>query len=375
MESAKSSENDVCESPNHVRTSLAAAMTMGLIPGSFYRGAKLYCLNLLLTYQDGCMAGCAYCGLSRARSTEGPWSDHSFIRVDWPVVSVDEVARRIDDGFCSHVERICVSMITHRRAREDTLSIVTRLHGKAEGLSTLITPTIIDQDWLHELKEAGADMVGIAVDASTPELFDKWRGRGVRGPHRWQKYWRTLGDAVEIFGRHKAGIHLIVGLGETEEDMARTIQRAYDIGALTHLFSFYPEDGSLMQSRPQPPVGKYRRIQLARYLIEKQMSNVSSMKFDGEGRIVDFGIDMDRIESVTASGKPFMTSGCGSSNREGACNRPFSNCTPYQAYVGELRNYPFQPDEEDTQIIRRQLSDYSDLPTKTWINGPGSEEL
>ncbi|MCK5264403.1 MAG: hypothetical protein KAR03_02255, partial [Candidatus Thorarchaeota archaeon] len=75
----------VRESPSYVRTSLAAAMTMGKIPGKFYRDAKLYCINLLLTYDEGCHARCAYCGLSGSREIENEWTDSSFIRVEWPV--------------------------------------------------------------------------------------------------------------------------------------------------------------------------------------------------------------------------------------------------------------------------------------------------
>ncbi|MHA2015753.1 MAG: radical SAM protein, partial [Candidatus Thorarchaeota archaeon] len=44
------------ESPEYVRTSLAAAMTIGKVPGRFYRDAKLYCINILLTYDEGCHA-------------------------------------------------------------------------------------------------------------------------------------------------------------------------------------------------------------------------------------------------------------------------------------------------------------------------------
>ena len=49
--------------------SSAAATTLALKAGRFYRNAKLHCLNLLLTYDDGCLGRCAYCGLSGARST------------------------------------------------------------------------------------------------------------------------------------------------------------------------------------------------------------------------------------------------------------------------------------------------------------------
>jgi len=121
-----------------------------------------------------------------------------------------------------------------------------------------------------------------------------------------------------------------------------------------------------LESLPQPPIGKYRRIQLTRYLINKGISRYENMKFDERGRIVDFGINEEVYNRVVESGLPFMTSGCSSKNRENACNRPFSNCTPYQAYIGELRNFPFKPDKKDILIIKRQLKDYSNVPVKIW---------
>lgn len=355
------------ESPEYVRISLAAAMSVKLVTGEFYRGAVLHCLNLLLTYSNGCVGRCAYCGLSRSRRLNVPWHDYSFIRVDWPVVRLDEVLERIDD--CPHIERVCVSMITHRRASEDCLTVVKRIREHIDSISGLITPTIVDDDWLKELKISGADKVGIAIDAATPELFEKLRGRGVGGPHKWDKYWKTVEEAVDVFGRYNVGIHLIVGLGETEEEMVRTIQRAYDLGALTHLFSFFPEEGSLMGNHKQPPIGQYRRIQLSRYLINKGILRGEEMRFDEHGRIVDFGIDKDFLMQVVESGLPFMTSGCSSKKRENACNRPFSDFTPYQAFIGEMRNFPFVPNKEDVKIIKRQLLDYSRDPVKVWVSG------
>jgi len=315
------------ESPEYVRVSLAAAMTLGLVKGQFFRGATLYCVNLLLTYRSGCVGRCAYCGLSRSRSLGKAWTDYSFIRVDWPTVSLDSVLERM--GSCQHVERVCVSMVTNRRAPEDCLTVVRRLRERIDSISCLIAPTIVDRGWLEDLKVAGADKVGIAVDAATPELFDKLRGRGIGGPHRWERYWRTVEDAVDVFGKYNVGVHLIVGLGETEEEMVRTIQAAYDMGALTHLFSFFPEEGSAMEGYAQPPIGQYRRIQLARYLINKGLAVAENMRFDAHGRLIDFGLEKEVLDEVIDSGLPFMTSGCASKKRENACNRPFSDYTPY----------------------------------------------
>lgn len=362
-----------CESPEYVRISLAAAITLRLAPGGFYRNAKLYCINLLLTYSDGCVGRCAYCGLSRTRRVGKPWDEYSFIRVDWPSIHLQDMVQRMGSESCSHVERVCVSMVTNGRARDDTLEIVSRLREKTDAISALITPTIIDKKWLYELKQAGVDKVGVAIDAATPELFNRLRDWGVGDPHKWERYWGAVEEAIEVFGRFNVGIHLIVGLGEAEEEATKAIQKAYDMRALTHLFSFFPEEGSQMQGHPQPPIGRYRRVQLARYLINKGLARVENMVFGEKGRLIDFGITKELFIEAVNSGLPFMTSGCASRNRENACNRPFSDCTPYQAYMGELRNYPFTPNRCDVKIIRKQIWDYSEDPVKPWVEDLGAE--
>ncbi|MHA2140383.1 MAG: radical SAM protein [Candidatus Thorarchaeota archaeon] len=347
------------ESPEYVRTSLAAAMTMGKIPGKFYREAKLHCINLLLTYDEGCHAKCAYCGLSDARETDAEWTDSSFIRVDWPIFSIEDVKTAITDGTSPHVERVCVSMITHGRARDDCIKVVEELSEVIPMISVLITPTIINKDWMQRVKDAGADKVGIAVDAATPEIFAEMRGKGVRGPHKWEKYWNTLEQAAAIFGPGNVGVHLIVGIGETEKEMIETIQRAQDIGARTHLFSFFPEEGSALEKHPQPPLGGYRRVQLARYLINYDLGDFKRMNFNDKDQLIDFGVDQAVFDDVVSKGEAFMTSGCKGETIENACNRPMGNCTPFQASIGHWRNFPISLDDDDVTKIRDQLNDYS----------------
>ncbi|MBQ03630.1 radical SAM protein [Candidatus Bathyarchaeota archaeon] len=349
------------QSPDWVRTSTAAVMTMGIAPGRFLNDAKLHCLNLLLTYDEGCSARCAYCGLSRSRDSKTPWADNSFIRVEWPTVAVDEVVSKIRDGDCPAVERVCVSMVTNPRAFNDTLTVVARISPVMERVSALITPTIIDRDWLVDLKEAGADMVGIAVDAATEEIFDETRGRGVRGPHRWDRYWESVSESVEVFGIMNAGVHLIVGIGETEREMIETIQRVHDMGAFTHLFSFFPEVGSLMQNSHQPPIEQYRRVQLARYLIDNGSAGACEMTFDHDGRLNDYGIKETALDKIISQGYPFMTSGCHGKTLMNACNRPFGNCTPLQALQGQMRNFPYKPRINDIKIVRAQMGIQSGL--------------
>lgn len=338
-----------CTSPYWVRISTAAAITLGFAEGSFYREAKLRGLNLLLTYGERCAGRCAYCGLAGNRQAVG---DPSFIRVDWPVVSLDQVIARVKvDG--RGLERVCVAMQTHRRALPDLLYIAGRMREETNLLvSALITPTCVGRKEFEELKAAGVDMVGIAVDCATKDLFEALRGRGVGGPHRWERYWTGVEEAVAVFGPGRVGVHLIVGLGETEYELVAAIQRAQDLGARTHLFSFFPEPGSLMQGHRPPSLGWYRRIQLARYLINEGLAKLEGMRFNSAGRLVDFGIGEGLLDEVINTGVPFMTSGCpGKDGRTVACNRPYGNERP----SGFIRNFPFPPEERDLFLIRRQL--------------------
>jgi biotin synthase-related radical SAM superfamily protein len=341
---------EVSESPRFMRMSLAAAMTLDFKPGLFYRNAKLYCINLLLTYRGGCAARCAYCGLSKKRS--GSYGRKSFIRVTWPTYELDEIIERIADRT-QKVKRICISMITNGRAVRDTREVCARLRGSFDvPVSLLISPTVLDHADLVSFREAGADKIGVAIDLATPELFDRFRGAGVGGPHRWETYWACLEDALRVFGEGNAGSHFMVGMGETEREMCRALQRVRDMGGRTHLFSFFPEAGSAMDHIPSPPMDQYRRIQTARYLIDNLLGREEDFCYSEDGRIIGFGsLREGAVEALIETGEPFRTSGCRGYDGEVACNRPYANSRPGP----DIRNFPFRPSEEDILRIRRQM--------------------
>ncbi len=341
------------DSPDHLRLSLAAAMELGFSPGTFHRGARLHCVNLLLTYDPGCRANCAFCGLSR--DARRRLNDRQFIRVSWKVFRTDDIIDRLrkiqDRGV---VQRVCLSMITHPRAMAHTLALTGRLSREVNlPLSLLIAPTVMTGDDLKSLRDAGAERIGVAIDGATPEIFDRLRGRGVKGPHRWDHYWRIYAQALDLFGPGMAGVHLICGLGETERELAGAMARAREMGGSTHLFSFFPERASAWYERPQPPLAVYRRIQLARHLIDHDLIGFADLAFDDQDRIADFGLADDALERAIVSGEPFMTSGCPGQTLAAACNRPFANERPGQP----IRNFPFPPTEADIALCREQLFD------------------
>ncbi|MCD6595030.1 radical SAM protein [bacterium] len=359
-------------SPEYIRTSLAAAMTLKLRDGLFWRDARLYCINLLLVYDRPCAGNCAYCGLQSHRrapehapaDTRGSnRPDKTFIRVDWPVFDTDKVIERtveLEDE--QNLGRVCISMLTRRECVDDTITVSKRYRKLTDiPITVLASPMVTRKDDLVRFREAGVDKIGVAVDAATPELFDKFRGKPRGAPHNWARYWEFYRESVDVFGVGNVGSHLIVGLGETEKEIISSIQLSKDLGGETHLFTFYPEEGSDMENHLQPPIDQYRRVQIARYLIDKNISSMDRMKFDAQtGKIIGYGISQAGLNEIIDSGEPFMTSGCtGKDGKTVACNRPFGNSKPGPG----LRNYPFVPNENDVELIRAQMETGLEIPS------------
>lgn len=345
-------------SPEYVQMSTAAAITLGLIPGRMHRCACTRCLNLLLTYPEGCRANCAYCGLARHRERDRAYADRNFIRVDWPRAPLAEVIERVAAaGAATPFQRMCISMITHRHSDEDTRTVLAAwmkaIPRRQVPVSILSNPTTMGRHDVQDLHDLGADIFTVALDACTPEIFAATRGKGVQSPHRWERYWEVFHHARDIFGPQRIGMHLIVGMGETEYQVLELCQQLHDQGGHSHLFAFFPERGSLMHHLPAVPRPQWRRVQLGRYLIEHRGVPLEAMRFGEAGEVVDFGLPADELSAVIASGLPFRTSGCPGKERPdvSACDRPYGDGPP-----SDIASYPFAPKGRDVARIRGQLA-------------------
>ena len=342
-------------SPDYVQLSTAAAITLGLMKGAMHRTGCTRCLNLLLTYPEGCRANCAYCGLARHREAKRDYADRNFIRVDWPAVPYEDVIDIVaSGGDGGRFQRMCISMITHPRSDADTRVVLKKWVERIKHVpvSILSNPTTMTRHDVQELKDIGAEIFTVALDAANPLLFDRTRGRGVQSPHSFAKYWEILNAAADIFGPERFGAHLIVGMGESDLDLLSQVQAIRDRGGHSHLFAFFPERGSLMDHLPAVPRPQWRRIQLGRYLIDYRGHHVTRMRFDAVGRLVDFGLAQHELDAVIDAGVAFRTSGCPGKDATdiSACDRPYGDSPP-----GDIASYPFKLRRRDIHKVRSQL--------------------
>jgi len=264
-------------------------------------------------------------------------------RLVWPSFPTAQVVDGIETAIKQNmVKRVCIQTLNYPTVFDEVLSVISNIRSTcAVPISISCQP--VNSDTMKKLAEAGVERIGIPLDAATEEIFDKIKGKQAGGPYVWQKQLTVLEDAVKVFGKNRVSTHLIVGLGETEEDLAKVFQLCVDIGVYPALFAFTPVLGTALEHSLPPSISLYRRVQLARYLIALSKVRWENLCFDHNGRIVDFGVSRKTLKEIITSGTPFLTSGCPN------CNRPYYNEKP----SGPIFNFPQMPTIEEIGEIER----------------------
>lgn len=321
-----------------VRVSLGTAVILGLSGGSL--SAEPTTAYLLTYYEGRCMANCAFCPQAR----DSGYRTDMLSRVIWPDFRVKDVVVSIKRAFESgKIKRVCIQALNYPGVHEDILSLVREIHSESRvPISVSCQP--LSKAEIRMLDEAGVDRVSIALDAVKEEIFSFVKGEAAGGPYRWNKHLEALETALEVLGRGRVTTHLIVGLGESEEEFIQMVQRCHDRGIFPAVFAFTPVAGTRMSGHPRPPIDSYRRIQVAHYIITRGLGRYENMRFK-EGQLIDFGIPKEDLRNIVLSGEPFVTSGCP------GCNRPYYNEEPR----GPLYNFPRKPSQKDVEIILAQM--------------------
>ncbi len=316
----------------HVKVAFGTGVVLGLWHGQL---AVAPTTAHLLTHHEGrCSANCKFCPQAREAAADL----RMLSRVVWPRFELKKILAAIGENS-NEFERVCIQAVNYPNVVDDLCELVARVRG-ACGLPISVSCQPLKAGDIRKLADAGAERVSVALDAATPEIFERVKGSS----YTWGGHLEALEHARAIFG-DRVSTHLIVGLGESEREMVEALQFLHDRGITTALFAFTPISGTPLSSRPPPDIASYRRIQLARFLIVNNLSKAKRMRFDG-GRIVNFGVGRDVVNKTVKSGEPFRTSGCP------GCNRPFYNESPR----GPIYNYPRKLTRDEIAMVTSQLN-------------------
>jgi radical SAM protein (TIGR04043 family) len=119
-----------------------------------------------------------------------------------------------------------------------------------------------DLGWLDRLKAAGADTIGMHLEAVEPAV------RAAVMPGKAElpvaRYLAAFAYAVRAFGRAQVSTYLIVGLGDHPDSIAAMAGRLADMGVYPFVVPFVPIAGTPMADHAPPSAATmddlYRRV-------------------------------------------------------------------------------------------------------------------
>jgi biotin synthase len=271
-----------------------------------------------------CVFDCKFCTQARSSSAD----DRLLSRISWPEFEEELVYDALSKNQ-GKFKRVCLQVV-HSDKSDDFLEYVKKIKSKCElPLSVDLKANTLDT--IRRAFSSGADCVGLPIDAACENVFSEIKEGS------FSQQLDLIKQAASEFP-HKISTHIIIGLGETEEDVVKLIKQLNDLDITVGLFAFTPVLGTQMQNSPRPNLKHYRRIQIAKYLIGNGFD--PDIKYNDGGRIIDFGYPQNELETA------FQTTGCS------GCNRPYYNEKP----GGVMYNYPCElTTSEHTQAISEAL--------------------
>ena len=286
----------------YVRVSLGTLFSLGLERGNAEATPGV---AYVMQYSDKvCAALCSFCSQSYVWGV----SKEFLSRIVWPVREVGELIRALKT---SPIRRVCVQTVIKEGFLRESHELVSRLNKAGKEVSLAITP--IPRRELIKLRDEGVDYLGIGLDAVSPRV-----ARRALKPYPWSLYLSFVKVGLEVYGTGRVVTHLIIGMGETYEEILQTIDRLNKMGSEISLFAFTPLKGTLMEHCRPPTLRKYRFSQLALYLIKKGLRWEDFVVFRNQ---IPF-IRSKYVPSFNDAARAFLTRGCP------GCNRPFYNESP-----------------------------------------------
>lgn len=289
--------------------------------------------------EERCKANCLFCAQAKdSRAELTHIARGMYIPADLDAV-VSRLKKAYEKGY---IRRACIQTALYDKWWEDTVYLIKKIRAENHIPISLSVFPLRDAKY-NELKNLGVNEIVIPLDACTPGLFDKIKGKSAGGPYAWERHLDGIKRATRFF--ESMGTHLIIGLGETDEDAVKIIDELHGCDVNTALFSYTYVPGAQLVLEPdkEESIRHYRAIQLARYLILEGIAAYPDMRFT-DGALCDFGAKRDVILRIIEDGTAFQTSGCPE------CNRPMANETFSRMY-----NFPRKLNSKEIASVKKEL--------------------
>lgn len=306
---------------NKIRVSYGTAIVLGLQKAQ----QDIPPTTAYLLWDSGCIGSCSFCPRANGNA-----KTEKLSRILWPEFELEEVFQRLTSKPLPF-HRICLQTGYNPKTEHILEELALKFVDTVIKTSMTLSPG--QSEFAIKMLSNGLDHVGIGLDGATKESYELHKKRN------WDNDWPALLSLLSLAGE-KVEVHLIYGLGDSEESFCRTVNEIIMRGGRISLFALMPVNGG-----SAPNMNSYRRIQLFRYLCENGHISYGDCTFKS-GVLCSVGLSQKDVLSKIDSGNAFRTSGCGN------CNRPYYNERPGH----EFFNFPRALSDKEIQCCMSELN-------------------
>jgi biotin synthase-related radical SAM superfamily protein len=141
--------------------------------------------------------------------------------------------------------------------------VVAQVRRRLPTIPIGVEPYIDRLDQVDQLKEAGADEIKLNIETYDHDIFSQ-----VCGEQDLERILEAIDHAVEVFGRGKVTSNIIVGMGESDENVLEGVDRLASVGCVATLRPLRLNDLNREPMTealgPLEPVSPERMVRLAR---------------------------------------------------------------------------------------------------------------
>jgi len=200
--------------------------------------AALHCpRQAYITVSGQCFFSCRYCPVPQLSGRRKP---------------IDEIVGLVE-GVRDSIDAIAITSGVATSVEEEeyyVLDVVRALSRFDLPIGVSIYPTLDTPQRLHDL---GVAEVKFNIETATPALFAE-----MCPGLDWDLMWEVLRRSVSLFGRGRVFSNVIMGLGETDEELEACIDALTAIGVIPVIRPLSP--AAELSNLPRPPAARLMKI-------------------------------------------------------------------------------------------------------------------
>ncbi|PAV10276.1 radical SAM protein [Methanocorpusculum parvum] len=203
-----------------------------------------------ITINEGCIFSCRYCSVP---------NQEKHIKTPDEIVSLIKDACSRDTIECISLTSGVVGTVREEDARLFTILEKIRVFDLPIGVSVYPTPGLSKR-----LFELGVSEVKFNLETATEKLFAE-----MCPGLDWEEVWAALKEAVGVFGKNCVYTNIILGLGESKDEMKQCIRQCLENGIIPIIRPLTPSPDLSDFTRPSAgttlEIAEYLREQLPRF--------------------------------------------------------------------------------------------------------------